>query len=70
MNYKERQKQHQINLLSNPRIFIPGTEGYGVFRERPYPHILKNGKRKKNTKRNRRRAVSSSKIMADYFNLM
>lgn len=45
MNYKERQKQHQINLLTNPRIFIPGTEGYGVFRKRPYPHILKNGKR-------------------------
>ena len=45
MTYKEKQKQHQINLLSNPRIFIPGTEGYGVFRKRPYPHILKNGKR-------------------------
>lgn len=45
MNYKERQKQHQINLLTNPRIFTPGTEGYGVFRKLPYPHILKNGKR-------------------------
>ena len=45
MTYKEKQKQHQINLLTNPRIFIPGTEGYGVFRKRPYPHILKNGKR-------------------------
>ena len=45
MNYKERQKQHQINLLTNPRIFTPGTEGYGVSRKRPYPHILKNEKR-------------------------
>lgn len=45
MTYKEKQKQHQINLLSNPRIFIPGTEGYGVFRKRPYLHILKNGTR-------------------------
>lgn len=57
MNYKERQKQHQINLLSNPRIFIPGTEGYGVYRERPYPHILKNGKRNLHPPKNFEEAV-------------
>ena len=42
MTYKEKQKQHQINLLSNPRIFTPGTEGYGVYRERPYPQDRKS----------------------------
>lgn len=57
MTYKERQKQHQINLLSNPRIFIPGTEGYGVYRKQPYPHILKNGKRNLHPPKNFEKAV-------------
>lgn len=45
MNYKEKQKQHQISLLNNPHIHAPGTENMGEFRKKGYPHILKDGKK-------------------------
>ena len=62
MSYKEEQKQHQINLLSNPLIFPSGTEGGGKYKGNEYPHILKG----KDVKRNLRADIQE-KVFA-YFN--